>query len=363
MLKYDLEQKVCTIGGIKVGGQPGQNAPLLISSMFQKGDTLIESRKERKFNKKGTEERIHEMERLSQETGVPGMVAMAANTPDEIKTYVDFFISLTDMPFAIDIWVQKTRLAAARYIAELGLQDRLLYNSITPWDEDIEGQVAELKELRIKHVMVQVFDMEDKGPKGRVKSLQKMLPTLEKGNFESILVDTSVMNLPFTAFSLVANCLIKQEFGLPVGCAPSNGTYMWRKSAGMEGGSKFLAIDAAIEAITSMGSDFIFYGPMTGTGRVFAAVSATTSLLATLAYAEGDGPTLRSTSFELAFPRLGRAITKRERRSGIKYGSRTQFKRARAQTFQKGNDRPHSSLQRHGECDGTRTREVWLEIQ
>ena len=217
MLRYETEQKVFQIGGIKVGGQPGENPPLLIGNMFQKGDTLIESRKERKFNRKEAEARIREMERLCQETGLPGMVAMVANTPDEMKAYVDFFISVTDMPFAIDIWVPKTRLAAARYVAELGLQDRLLYNSITPWDEDIEGQVSELKELGIKHVVIQAFDMEDKGPDGRIKALKKMLPLVEKGNFESILIDTAVMNLPFTAFSLIANRLVKQEFGLPVG--------------------------------------------------------------------------------------------------------------------------------------------------
>ncbi len=287
MLRFDLEQKVFNIGGIKVGGQPGENAPLLIGNMFQKGDVLLESRKERKFDKKGAEERIREVERISQETGVPGLIGLVANKPDEMKTYVDFFTSVTDMPFAIDIWVQKTRVAAARYVAELGLQDRLLYNSITPWDENIEEQVAELKELGIKHIVIQAFDIEDKGPNGRITSLQKMLPLVEKGNFKSILVDTSVMSLPFTAFSLVANRLIKQKFGLAVGCAPSNGTYMWKKAMGEEGVSKFPPVDAAIEAITAMGSDFIFFGPLTGTTRVFSAVAAATSLLATLAYAEG----------------------------------------------------------------------------
>lgn len=287
MLKYDKQQIVSNIGGIKVGGQPGQNPPLLIGNMFQKGDTLIESRQARKFTQAAAKERILEMERLSQETGVPGMVAMVANSLDEIKTYIDFYVSVTDLPFAVDIWTVKTRLAAARYAAEQKLHNRLLYNSITPWDEDTEGQVAELKQLGIKHVVVQVFDMEDKGPDGRVKVLRKMLPMLDKGNFASILVDTAVMNLPFTAFSLVANRLIKQEFGLPVGCAPANGTYMYRKAAGDAGKSRFPAVDAAVEAIAGMGSDFIFYGPMTGTSRVFAAVSAATSLLASLAYAAG----------------------------------------------------------------------------
>jgi len=286
MLRFKTEQKVFRIGNIKVGGQPGENPPVLISNMFQKGDGLIESRKEHKFNRKEAEERLREMERLSQETGLPAMVAMVANSADEMKAYIDFFVSVTDMPFAIDIWMPKTRLAAARYAAELGLQDRLLYNSITPWDEDIEGQVLELKELGIKHVVIQAFDMEDKGPNGRIKSLKQMLPLVEKGGFQSILVDTAVMSLPFTAFSLIANRLVKEEFGFPVGCAPSNGTYMWRKAT-ETGKSSFNAVDAAIEATTAMGSDFIFYGPMTGTSRVFYAVAAATALLATLSYTEG----------------------------------------------------------------------------
>ena len=286
MFRYDLEQKVCTIGGIKVGGQPGENPPLLIGNMFQKGDSLLESRKEHRFNKTEAEKRIHELESVTQTTGVPGMIAMVANTAEEMKTYIDFFISVTDMPLAIDIWMQKTRLAAARYVAELGIQNRVLYNSITPWDEDIEAQVSEIKELGIKHVVIQAFDIEDKKPTGRVKSLKKLLPLVEKGDFESILVDTAVMNLPATAFSLLANYLVKKEFGLPAGCAASNGTYMWRKAASEADKDKFPAIDAGVHAITALASDFLFYGPTTGTSRVFSAVAAASSITAALAYDE-----------------------------------------------------------------------------
>jgi tetrahydromethanopterin S-methyltransferase subunit H len=302
MFRYRVAQKVCNIGGIKVGGQPGENPPLLIASMFQKGDILLESRKEGRFNKSAAVERIREMERLAGETGVPGLVAMVANSADEMKTYIDFFTSVSEMPFAIDIWVQKTRLAVARYIAEQGLQDRVLYNSITPWDEDIEAQVAEIRELGIKHVVVQAFDMEDKRPTGRVKSLKSLLPIVEKGDFESILVDTAVMNLPATAFSLVANYLIKQEFGLPAGCASSNGTYMWRKTASEHDRYKFTAIDTAVQAISALMSDFIFYGPMTGTTRIFPAVAAASSMMAAIAYDESGSLPGGSHPLKLLFP-------------------------------------------------------------
>ena len=282
--RYAKDQKVCQIGGIKLGGQPGENPPLLLGSLFQKGDKLVESRKKRKFDRAGATERIQEMERLADETGVPGMVAMVANSPEEMNAYVDFFVSVSDRPFAIDIWVQNTRLEATKYICEQGLQDRLLYNSITPWDEDIPGQVAMLRDLGVKHIVVQAFDVEDKTPAGRPKSLRKMLEMVEGGGFESILVDTAVMNLPATAFSLLANSLVKDEFGLPVGSAPSNGTYMWKKSREMWGSKGFVGIDAGIHAICSLASDFMLYGPMTGSQRVFPTVAAASAVLATLVY-------------------------------------------------------------------------------
>jgi len=296
MFTYERTQKVCTIGGVKVGGQPGENPPLLIGNMFQKGDVILKSRKGGAFDRKAAEDRIREVERHSREAGIPALIAMVANSEEEIKGYIDFFTSVTEMPFAIDIWQQKTRLAAARYVAEKRLQSRCLYNSITPWDEDITAQVAELKALGIKHVVVQVFDVNDKRPFGRVTSLKQLLPLIEKGNFESVLVDTAVMNLPATAFSLVANHLIKKEFGLPVGFAPANGTYMWRKNAADEQRGNFPPIDAAVHAIAALGSDFLFFGPLTGTHRVFPAVAVAASMMATAAYNErsvlpdGDHP-------------------------------------------------------------------------
>ena len=51
MFTFDKEQKVFQIGNVKVGGQPGVNPPLIIPSLFQKGDPCVESRRERKFNK------------------------------------------------------------------------------------------------------------------------------------------------------------------------------------------------------------------------------------------------------------------------------------------------------------------------
>jgi len=49
MFRYEREQKVCTIGGVKSVANQGKRAPLLIGNMFQKGDLILESRKGGKF--------------------------------------------------------------------------------------------------------------------------------------------------------------------------------------------------------------------------------------------------------------------------------------------------------------------------
>lgn len=287
MFKLAREQKVCQIGNFKIGGQPGENPPLLISSMFHNGDRILESRKERKFNKEKAREYILKQQELTQQTGVPALVAVVANSVDELKAYVDFLLETTDQPFGIDMWVEKTRLQAAEYIAELGIQDRVLYNSITPWDKDITGQVARLKELGIKHIVVQAFDQEDQTPTGRVKCMKMMLDRIGESTFESVLVDTAVMNLPSTSFSCIASRMIKEEFGLPAGVASSNGTYMWKEAREMWGSDGFTAMNAAGQAIASMfWTDLLFTGPILNLPKIMPAVATASTMLSTLAYYE-----------------------------------------------------------------------------
>ncbi|MDQ0285248.1 tetrahydromethanopterin S-methyltransferase subunit H [Desulfofundulus luciae] len=287
MFKLSRPQRVCRIGRWNIGGQPGENPPLLISSMFHNGDRILESRKERKFDREKAKEYVKRQEELSAQTGIPALVAMVATSVDEMKTYIDFFLSISDQPFGIDVWVEKTRLEVAEYIARLGIQDRVLYNSITPWDKDIPGQVARLKELGIKHVVVQAFNQEDQTPKGRVTGLKKMLDIIGEGTFETILVDTAVMNLPSTSFSCIACRLVKEEFGWPAGVASSNGTYMWKAAREMWGSEGFNAMNAAGQAIAALlWSDLLFSGPIVNIPKIIPAVTTASLMLSTLVYDE-----------------------------------------------------------------------------
>lgn len=285
MFRFEKEQKVFTLNKIKIGGQPGENPPLMISSMFHNKDRIVRDRKG-DFDRQRAKEIIRKQEELAALTGIPGMVAMVANSPEEAKIYIDFYLETTDMPFGIDMWVAEQRAKATEYVAKLGVQDKFLYNSITPWDKDIKGQVQKLKDLGIKHVVIQAFDDQDQTPAGRLKSLESLL-SQGAGDFETTIVDTSVMNLPATSFSLVANRLIKETHGLPCGGAYSNGTHMWgaiKEKWGLEG---FKAMDAVVQGMSSaLWSDFNFCGPAVTAPRVFPAVASGHMLLSTFVYEE-----------------------------------------------------------------------------
>lgn len=285
MFRLKNEQKIFDFAGFRVGGQPGENPPLLIASMFHNKDRILEDRKGN-FDRDKARELIRKQEKLSSDTGIPAMVAMVANTPEEAKIYIDFYLETTDMPFGIDMWVAEKRAKATEYVAKLGVQDKFLYNSITPWDKDIKGQVERLKDLGIRHVIVQAFDDKDQSPAGRLKSLRNLLEQ-GAGEFDTVLVDTSVMNLPSTSFSLIANRLIKEEFGLPCGSAYSNGTHMWKEAKEFWGLDGFKAMDAVAQGMSSaLWSDFNLYGPIVTASRIFPAVATGQILLSTLVYEE-----------------------------------------------------------------------------
>lgn len=290
MFQFSTEQKVCEIGGIKFGGQPGKYPCVCCSSIFQKGDRVFEGKRKERFNEKRAEELLKTQDKLSEETGVPGMADIVANTVQEFKIFIDFVTSVSDMPFCVDAWVMKPKLEGAAYCAENGLLDRMFYNSLTVWEKDLETEIREISQIGVKHVLLVAFDQTDQMPSGRITGTQKLLDAIEKvgAEFESIFVDTSVMNGPATAMCGLANRLIKEKWGFPTASAPSNGSYMdlkrYRDLWGFKG---WAATDAALEGLSAFFyHDMIFSGPMGGSTRVLPAVAEAEAFLATAVFAE-----------------------------------------------------------------------------
>ncbi len=182
------------------------------------------------------------------------MADVVANTGEEFKLFIDFVSSASSMPFCVDAWVMKPKLEGAAYCAEKGLLDRMFYNSLTVWEKDLETEIREIAQIGVKHVLLVAFDQEDQMPSGRITGTQKLLDVIDKvgAKFESIFVDTSVMNGPATALCGVANRMIKEKWGFPTASAPSNGSYMdLKRFRDMWQFKGWSSTDAALEGLSA----------------------------------------------------------------------------------------------------------------
>lgn len=290
MFQFSTEQKVCEVGGIKFGGQPGEYPCVCVNSIFQKGDKVFTGKRKEPFNETYAAELLKTQERMSEQTGVPGMADIVANTGQEFERFIDFVTATSEMPFCIDAWVMKPKLAGAAYCADKGLLDRMFYNSLTVWEADLETEIKEISQIGVKHVLLVAFDQEDQMPSGRITGTQRLLDAIEKAGaeFESIFVDSSVMNGPATAFCGIANRMIKEKWGIPTASAPSNGSYMdLKRFKDMWDFKGWSATDAALEALSAFYyHDMIFSGPMAGATRIMPAVAQAEAFLASAVFAE-----------------------------------------------------------------------------
>lgn len=289
MFQFQKEQKVCEVGGVKFGGQPGEYPTVVCNSIFQKGDKVFHSKRKDGFDEKLAADLLKKQDKLSKETGIPGMADIVANTGKEFKTFIDFVVDHSDMPFCIDAWVVKPKFEAAAYCAEKGLLDRMFYNSLTVWEKDIDAEINEIAKIGIKNVLLVAFDQDDQTPTGRVKGTQKLLDAIERNSaqFENVFVDSSVMNGPATALCGLANKMIKEKWGIPTSSAPSNGSYMWKEAREKWGFKGWAAADAALESLAAfMNHDMIFSGPMAGATRIMPAIAMANAFQATAVYSE-----------------------------------------------------------------------------
>jgi tetrahydromethanopterin S-methyltransferase subunit H len=291
MERFSKEPNVYEIGGVKLGGQPGDYPTVCCFSIFQESDKLFDKGSRRKgFNEQRAEELLKTADKMWQETGVTAMADIVASPGEKFDKYVDFVTSVSDMPFCVDAIMMQAKLQGAAYCAEKGLLDRMFYNSITVWEEDLETEVKELAQIGVKHVLLVAFNQDDQTPNGRITGAQKLLDAIEKAGakFETIIVDTTTLNAPANALCGIANKMIKEKWGFATASAPSNGSYMeMQRFKDLFEFKGWAGFDAAVEALSAFYyNDLIFTGPLAGAPRVMTAVALADAFLATSVFAE-----------------------------------------------------------------------------
>ena len=87
-----------------------------------------------------------------------------------MENYVRFVVEQTENPISINGANMETRAAGLEVVEELGLQDRVIFNGITPKTEDSE--IEKIRECKIKAAILIASNEYDFSPEGRISALK-----------------------------------------------------------------------------------------------------------------------------------------------------------------------------------------------
>ncbi len=260
MFKFAVDQVEYDICGLRIGGQPGVNPTVGIPSIFFTGHSIVTDDRKGIFEEKKAEKLVNELEVLKDQTGIPYMLDVVGNYPEALRRYVDWVADKTEVPFLLDGITASVRVPVAKHCSEVGLAKRAIYNSISP--DHTEEEVKALSELDLEACVLLTFDKRVMSAAGRLDVLEKdLLPLAKRIGFKKFLVDTMVLDVPSIGTASKACYMVKERFGLPVGCGASNATTQWEKVRSDRDVYRSAHIASTITSVV-LGADFVMYGPV-----------------------------------------------------------------------------------------------------
>lgn len=273
MFIFRREQKTFEIGNIKVGGQPGENPPVLIGSIFYYGHKIVIDEEEGTFHKEDAEKLIKLQEEFSDKTNNPCMLDIVASTKEAIEKFIDFVAHVTEEPFLVDSPNVEVKIAGVKHARDVGLEKRVIYNSITLQSKREEFEV--MKESRVKNAILLAYETGFMTSKARVRVIKELLPKAEEAGIERPMLDTFVIDVPSLSMACRAMLDLKEDLGLPCGCGAHNAISTWagfKERVGVQA-VKPCAVTVNVAPII-LGADFILYGPIEDCKYLFPSVQA-----------------------------------------------------------------------------------------
>jgi tetrahydromethanopterin S-methyltransferase subunit H len=274
LFEYKSKQQTINIGGVKVGGIPGQNPTVLVGTIFYHGHKIFRDEKTGDFDRKQAEEIINGQEEISDKTGNPCMLDVVGATPDSMKKFVEFTANVTDAPILMDGPTPDAKIAGLEYASEVGLIDRVVYNSLIP--EYKQEEIEKIKETGLRNALLLAYNPKEFTTAGRIKAIKKLLEVTREVGIDRPLLDTCVLDIPGLGMACRASFELKNEFGLPVGCGAHNAVSLW-KGLKTKFGKQAVkpAVASACVVAAAVGADFVLYGPAEDAGYVFPVIAMT----------------------------------------------------------------------------------------
>ena len=260
MYSFTHEQQIVKINNIKLGGQPGKHPTVLFGGVFFKGAPDYTE----------AEKYIKKMYQLGNKTGVPVIPDFFIRKPDYIADILKFIKTILpdNAPISIDIIEPEIKLQTLHQLHTSDLLDRTIYNSIHIGVTNEEQQ--SLKEYTPAVAILVAFNPKDTSPDGKIEILENGAHLRENGlfdvakhcNIDKILVDTAALAPGQNSGAAIAALpVVKEEYGLPAGCAIHNVVEksMWLND--FKDVRKLVDVASNIN-IPLFGGDFAMFGPL-----------------------------------------------------------------------------------------------------
>jgi tetrahydromethanopterin S-methyltransferase subunit H len=279
MRKFPIEQKVYNIGGVEIGGQPGERPMVLIGSIFFTGHGIVSDPVRGLFDTVRAEALLNRESAVSATTGNPRIIDVLGETSEALISYIHFVAEHSMSPILVDSPNQKVRVAVMRHFAGSEIMPRLVYNSIA--EDCTDEELDSLRDCGVKSSVILAFSTKAVKPEAKLKLLkEKLLPAAEQAGIENILIDAGVTDVPSISWTSIAICEIKEKLGFPAGCAPANAIYTWSKMKDQGGPAFRAAASAVFSTPRLMGADFLLYGSLSNAPWVYPAVATIDGLIA-----------------------------------------------------------------------------------
>ena len=270
MFSFKTDQKTYEIAGTRVGGQPGEIPTVLVGSMFYTKHKIVTDERAGKFDRDAAEALVRKQEELGDKTRNPALIDIVASSSESILRYIDFVAGMNEKPFFIDSASADVKIAAIEYAKEIGLEKRIVYNSVSIETKD--NEYAALKANGIESAILLSFTRDIMSSRARAETVDKLAPMMEESGVSNILVDTFVMDVPSLTPSGRATIEIKKKTGYPCGTAAHNAISTWKGLKNMLGKEGVRSADIVANIMPAIfGADFLLYGPVENCESVFPA--------------------------------------------------------------------------------------------
>jgi len=267
MFSFTKKQQTYEIKNIKIGGQPGENPTLLFGGFFFKGEPDFEK----------AEKDLENMMYLSKKTGNPSIPDFFIKKKEFIEEII-FFIKKnlpSDHLFSVDIIEPELKIKTLEFLKKERLLDRTVFNSIHIGITSEEKQC--LKENTPAMAILVAFNPKDKSPDGKIEVLENganlqqagLIDITKEIGIKNIIIDTAAMAPgDYSGASISAIPVIKEEYGLPTGCAIHNVVEKSKWLDDFKHAKKIVDAASNID-IPLFGGDFAIFGPVQNADFVF----------------------------------------------------------------------------------------------